>query len=42
MGVDVLVERVEFWVVGLERFLDRGLETDNVELGMRRQQRGGA
>ena len=42
MGVDVLVERVEFWIVGLERFLDRGLERGNVELGMRRPERDGA
>jgi hypothetical protein len=46
MGVDLFVERVEFWVVGFDRFLDRGLETDNIDLRDRRRkanraQRGG-
>ena len=40
MGVDVLVERVELWIVAFDRRLDRGLETGNIELCVRRQQAG--
>ena len=40
MGVDILVKRIELWIIGLDRFLDRGLETLNVQLRMRRQESG--
>src|SRR4029077_18797104 len=37
MGVDVLVERIEFWVFALEGGPDRLLQGSDVELRMRRQ-----
>src|SRR6516164_6827708 len=37
MGVDVLVERIEFWIFALEGGLDRLLQACDVELRMRRQ-----
>jgi len=36
MGVDILVQRVEAWVVGFDRGLDRGLELDDIDLRLRR------
>ena len=38
MGVQLLVERVEFWVIVRDRGLDRFLEPDSVEFGVGRQQ----
>ena len=37
MRVDILVERVESWIVGFDGCLDRGLETRNIQLRVRRQ-----
>src|ERR1700732_1422819 len=37
VGVDILVERVEFWVIGFHRSLDRGLETVDIDLRARGQ-----
>ena len=34
MGVQLLVERVEFWIVACDRGLDRLLEQDGVDLGV--------
>jgi hypothetical protein len=37
MRVDFFVERIEFWVIGFNRRLDRRLETANIELRVRRR-----
>ena len=42
MRMEILVERIQLWIVGLERFLDCGLERGNVHLGMRWPEREGA
>ena len=34
VGVNVLVERVEFWIVALERLRDGALQADDVKFGM--------
>jgi hypothetical protein len=46
MGVELLVEGIELWIVARERRLDRFLEGDDVEFGVggqqgRREQGGG-
>ncbi len=35
MRMDILVKRIEFWVVGFDRFFNRGLEADDVHLRVR-------
>ena len=42
MGVDVLVERVEFWIVAFDRCLDGALQPAHVEFGMGRQRKQAA
>ena len=39
IGVQILVERVEFWIVGLERGLDCSLQARNIHLGIGWQNR---